>query len=198
MQIEYEATFANVDKDDVRNKLKAVGAELVKPEFMQRRRNFNLPKGNEIEGGWIRIRDEKDKITMTLKVINGDRIHDQKEINLKIDNFNAAEEFLISLGCTIKSYQETKRELWSLDNVEICIDEWPYLEPFVEVEGLSEEDVKKVSEKIGFNYGEALFCGVATLYSKKYNIDYNIVDKEIPKITFEMPNPFLKFVKNEN
>lgn len=79
-----------------------------------------------------------------------------------------------------------------LDDVEITIDEWPFLEPFVEVEGKSEEAVKAVSEKIGFTYNDALFCAVGTLYSKKYNLDEDIINNKTPKIVFEMENPFLR------
>lgn len=196
MQIEYEATFANVDKDDVRNKLKAVGAELVKPEFMQRRRNFNLPKGNEIEGGWLRVRNEGDKITMSLKVVNtNNNIEDQKEICLKIDNFDNAQDFLMAIGCSKKAYQESLRELWNVDGVEVCIDEWPYLEPYVEIEGDSEAAVKAVSEKLGFDYSKALFGAVDQQYEMKYGISKEIINDVIMEITFDGENPFLKHVK---
>ena len=50
MQIEYEATFTNIDKDDIRQRLKKVGAKLSQPEFLQKRAVFYLPKGHEIEG----------------------------------------------------------------------------------------------------------------------------------------------------
>jgi len=106
-------------------------------------------------------------------------------------------EFLERIGCEKKSYQETKREIWELDNVEVCIDEWPFLEPFVEVEGKSEKTVKAVSQKIGFDYSKACFCAVGLIYSKKYNIPVGTIDKEISKIVFNMKNPFLKF-KNKN
>lgn len=36
MQIEYEATFININKDEIRARLKKVGATLVKPEFLQK------------------------------------------------------------------------------------------------------------------------------------------------------------------
>jgi len=78
-----------------------------------------------------------------------------------------------------------------LDNVEITIDEWPFLEPLVEVEGKSEEEVKKVSEKIGFNYKDALFCAVGTIYQMKYNILDDKINKA-EKIVFDMENPFQK------
>ena len=34
-----------------------------------------------------------------------------------------ARELLNTLGCQERAYQETKRELWKLDGVEITIDE---------------------------------------------------------------------------
>lgn len=195
MKIEYEATFANIDKNDVRKRLKRIGAVLKKPEFLQKRITFNLPKGNEIDGGWLRVRDEEDRITMTLKVVNGNKIHNQKETTLKVDNFDEAVKFLEGVGCQKKSYQETKRELWTLDNVEIAIDEWPFLEPYVEVEGNSEMEVREVSEKIGFDYSKALFCCVSTLYSMKYGVPEEFINNKIPEITFESKNPFEKIEK---
>jgi len=191
MQIEYEATFPNVDKDDVREKLKKAGATLVKPEFLQKRKVFHFPRGHEIEGGWIRVRDEGDKITTSIKIVNGDKIEDQKEVCLKVDSFDEAVIYLETLGCKFKSYQETKREIWKLDGVEICIDEWPFLEPFVEVEGESEEKVKRVSEKIGLDYGKAKFCAVGWIYKDKYGISLDEINNKTPKIIFEMENPFV-------
>lgn len=192
MKIEYEATFPNINKDEIRQRLKAAGAILVRPEFLQKRCTFNFPVGHEVAGGWLRVRDEGDKITMTLKVVDGDKIHNQKEITLKVDDFAEAENLLVTMGCRKKSYQETKRELWVLDGVEITIDEWPFLEPCVEVEGQSEEVVKDVSEKIGFDYGQALFCCVTTLYQMKYGTSEEVINNQTPEITFECKNPFEK------
>jgi len=175
----------------VREKLQEAGAKLVKKEFMQKRAVFKLPEGNHINGGWLRVRDEGDRITMSLKVVDGNKIHNQKETMLTVDNFEEAKKFLAGIGCKEKAYQESMRELWELDGVDITIDEWPFLEPFVEVEGQSTEQVMKVSEKIGFNYNQAKFCSVDTLYSEKYNISTNRVNMETPQILFEMINPFI-------
>lgn len=196
MNIEYEATFAKVDKEDVRQRLKKVGAELLRPEFLQKRIALDLPEGNEIKGAWLRVRDESDKITMTLKVIDGQEIHHQKEICLQVDSFKKAESLLTKIGCRKKSFQESKREIWQLDDVEICLDEWPFLEPFVEIEGQTEEAVKQVAAKLGFDYKEAVFDSVDILYSQKYNIPREIICSQVPKITFDMPeNPLLKLQK---
>jgi adenylate cyclase, class 2 len=192
MKIEYEATFPNIDKDKIRERLKKAGAVLVRPEFLQKRVVFNLPEGHEIKGGWLRVRDEQDKVTMSLKIVTNGGIDNQKEICLTVDNFENAEDFLNSIGCRHEGdgYQESKREIWILDEVEICIDEWPFLEPFIEIEGDSESVVQGVSEKLGFNYAKALFCAVDTLYANKYGIDTQFVNKELAAVTFEGKNPF--------
>lgn len=191
MNIEYEATFTNINKEYVRTQLKEAGAVLIRPEFLQKRIPFALPEENENISAWARVRDEGNKITMSLKIIDGEKIENQKEICLEVNDFDDAVEFLRLIGCKPKSYQENKRELWKLDNVEITIDEWPFLEPFVEVEGNSENDVANVSKKIGFDYSKALFCAVGKLYGMKYGIDETNINNA-DKIVFDMENPFLK------
>lgn len=195
MEIEYEATFIDIDKDEYRKKLEQIGAKLVRPEFLQKRVVFHLPSGHDIKGGWLRVRDESDKITMSLKIIDGDKIESQKELCLKINNFDEGIEFLLSIGCKRKAYQETKRELWMLDGVEITIDEWPFLEPYIEIEGESEKKVKSVAEKLGLDYSKAMFCSVAPIYSKKYGISEDVINNNTSDVTFSGENPFLKNIK---
>lgn len=190
MDIEYEATFPNVDKAAVRKMLADGGATLARPEFLQKRTVFLLPAGHEIQGGWARVRDEGNKITMSIKVVDGPNITDQKESYLEVSDYSEAVQFLKLLGCTEKAYQETKRELWKLDEVDITIDEWPFLEPFIEVEGTSEESVKTVAEKIGLAWSNAKFCVVGTLYSEKYGIPEDVINNKTPQIVFDMENPF--------
>jgi adenylate cyclase class 2 len=192
MQIEYEATFINIDKEAMREKLRAIGAKLGKPEFLQKRITFGLPSGHEINGGWLRVRDEGDKITMSLKIVDGEKIENQKEICLKIDDFENAVDFLKSIGCRNKAYQETKRELWLLDGVEITIDEWPFLEPIVEIEAKTEEEVRATSLALEFNYDEALFCSIDTIYNMKYGTPKEVINNEISEISFHIDNPFEK------
>ena len=190
MNIEYEATFTKINKDEVRARLIKAGAELIQKEYLQKRFVFDLPGGHEIKGGWLRVRDEGSKITMSLKIVDGDRIKDQRETQLVVDDLDKAKDFLVNIGCLEKAYQENKREWWCLDEVDITIDEWPFLEPFVEIEGQSEESVKAASGKLRFDYSQARFCSVDTLYSEKYNFSLDKINKEMPRIVFEMNNPF--------
>ncbi len=192
MDIEYEATFLNINKDEMRNRLNKVGAILLRPEYLQKRIPFDLPKEKRLRNKWLRVRDEGDKVTLSLKMNEGDKIENQKELCLKVNNFDDAVKLLELIGCKSKSYQESKRELWKLDNVEITIDEWPFLEPFIEVEGKSEEEVKRVSKKLGFDYSQALFCCVTKLYQMKYGINFEKINSSMKRIVFDMKNPFIK------
>ncbi len=193
--IEYEAKYIDIDKNQIREKLRSLGACLIKQEYIQKRIAFHLPKENQISGAWIRVRDEQDKITMSLKIVNGDSILDQKEICLIVNSFEEAEKFLTAIGCKKKSYQENKRELWKIDDVEIMIDEWPFLEPFVEIEAQdSEEKVKEISTRLDFDYSKALFGATDIIVQKKYGLSLETINN-IPKISFDMENPYLNIDK---
>lgn len=191
MEIEFEATFTDIDLSEFNKKLIGIGAQLIKKRYLQKRVVFNLPKGNEIAGGWLRVRDESGIVTMSLKSVDGDKIHNQKEIFLKIDSFDKATSFLKTIGCEQKAYQENYRELWKIGDVEITIDEWPFLEPYVEIEGNSEDDIHEVANKLGLDYSKAVFGAVDVLYAKKYNISNDRINNHTPKIVFDMENPFI-------
>jgi adenylate cyclase class 2 len=194
MKIEYEATFQDIEKDAFRNQLKDSGAKLVRPEFMQKRMVFDLPPGKETKGGFVRVRDEGDKVTLTLKIVDGNKISDQKETMVTVDDFDSTGSLMSGIGCIPRSHEESKRELWSLDGADITIDEWPFLGTIAEVEGVSEEIVKTVSEKLGFEWKAAKFCSIGTLYVEKYGFGPMDISKKTGKVTeltFEGENPFI-------
>ncbi len=194
MKIEYEATFVEIEKEESREKLKKAGAELLRPEFLQKRDVFDMPPGKEIPGGFLRVRNEGDKITLTLKIIDGQKISDQRETEITVSDFEATSSILRDIGCVQMSYEESKRELWNLDDVAVTIDTWPHLGSIVEVEGKSEAEVKTVSEKLGFNWKDAKFCSIGTLYKEKFGLGpINLFKKtgQMTQLTFDKKNPFI-------
>ena len=193
MKIEYEAAFANINKDEIRARLKKAGAKIIYPEFLMKRYVWHFPKGHEVKGSWVRVREEADKITLSVKMIsNNKKIEDQKETCITVNNFEDAKEIISTIGCQEMAYQESKRELWKINDVEITIDEWPFLEPFVEIEGPSEQAVKDVSKKLNFDYSKAIFGSVDFQYAAKYGIAITQINTKTPRILFDMKNPFIK------
>lgn len=191
MDIEYEATFLQTNKEEMQAKLKSIKATLIKPETLMKREVFLLPKGHEIPHGWLRVRDEGDCITMSFKITDNGAIESQKEICLKVDNFEKATDFLKQIGCQTKAFQENKREIWQKNGVEICLDEWPFLEPYTEIEGPDEESVKGIAKELEFDYAKALFCSVGKIYSLKYGLSEDIINNYTSEIVFGKNNPFL-------
>lgn len=193
METEFEAKFLDINKDAMRTKLTEAGAVLVRPEFMQRRVTLGLPSEEGVGHTWLRVRDEGDKITMSIKSMTDDTgISRQKELTLVVDNFDIAVDLLYLLDCKKQGYWETRRELWRYRDTEITIDTWPFLPPFVEIEGRSEEAVRAASKELGFDYTKALFSGVGKVYFLRYGVTLEQVYTKTRDITFEMENPFIK------
>ncbi len=185
MNNEIEASFLDIDKDSYRAKLEAAGAECIKPEIMMRRTVFDSGPHS-----FARVRDEGDKIVMTYKNFEDeDSIMGAKEVNLIVNNYDDAVKFIAGCGLEQKAVQETYRETWVLDGVEITIDTWPWIPTYTEIEGPSEEAVWSVAERLGLKKEDAMFGAVDKIYNHYYGVDMDIVDFETPIINFEIDPP---------
>lgn len=186
MDTEIEAQFLDIDKENLRTKLKEVGAKLVKPEVLMRRIVFDLGPHE-----FARVRDEGGgKIVMTYKNVADDKsILGTKEVNVLADDYENAILLLKSCGLKPKAEQESYRETWTLDEVEICIDTWPWLPTFAEVEGPSEKAVWDTAQKLGLSRDKAKFGSVDTTYQHYYGVEPDIVNRHTPKILFETEPP---------
>lgn len=177
MQIEFEAKFIKIDKDDIRAQLKKLGAVLVFAEKKYRR--VTLETG--VKSKWIRIRDEGDKVTVTLKHIKDPKsITGTEEILMEVDDFDNAIKLFENLGYEIGSYQENLREKWQLGDITFDIDTWPQIDPWLEIESTSENKVKEAAKLLGFDMKNAYFGSADIVYREVYGIE--ILDME--KLTF--------------
>ena len=189
MKNEIEATFYDIDKNEIRVKLKELGAKLIYPEFLMRRVVYDTG-----ENSFARVSQEGNGDVMTYKSYDDDtQIMGCKDVNIRVDNYDEANLFMRGIGMKEKANQDSYRELWELDGVEITIDTWPWIPTYIEVEGPSEEDVWKVSGKLGFGKEEAHFGSVDRVYEYYHGVDMDIVDDETPVINFEIEPP--KWVK---
>lgn len=178
IQPEIEATFINIDKDQLRAQLKELGATLLQPETLMRRTIFNID-----DHSFVRVRDEGNRITMSYKRLDKLSLSGMKEIYLDVNNYDDAINFVKVCGLKSKAIQETLREEWELDGVELDIDTWPWLPTFVEIEGPSEAAVKSVAEKLGLEMADALYGSV----DEVYKIYYDVTNQDInycPEIKF--------------
>ncbi|MDQ3093808.1 MAG: CYTH domain-containing protein [bacterium] len=154
--------------DDVRRKLTDCGAKLVNPIRLMRRVIIDNEYTRTGKDSYLRIRDEGDKSTMTYKQFDSLEFGGAKEIEVTVSDYEKTVEIFRQIGLGPKTFQETRRETWRLDNCEIVLDEWPWLDPYIEIEGESAAKVKACAEKLGFDWNNAVFGDVMAAYRVQY------------------------------
>lgn len=167
MKTEFEAKFANVDMSFIRKQLKKIGAKQTQKMRTMRRAIIDNSEMKQ-KNAFLRVRDEGNKITLTYKQFNDLSVDGAKEYEIVVSDFQATIELLKSAGLPYRSFQESKRETWKLGDAEIVLDEWPWLNPYVEIEGNSEAHVREISEQLGFDWENALFGDVMAAYRVQY------------------------------
>jgi adenylate cyclase class 2 len=191
MKTEYEAKFTGIDIEAVRAQRKSAGATLEKPMRLMRRVTIDTPE-LKTKDAFVRVRDEGDRVTITYKQFAALSVDGAQEYEIIVSDFNEAVALLAAAGLPHGSFQESKRETWMLDGAEVVIDEWPWLQPYIEVEGESVEHVKEVSAKLGFNWNDAVFGDVMAAYRQEYS---HLTEQDtvgnIPEVRFGDPLPNL-------
>lgn len=186
MKNEIEATFLSIDKDSMRAKLKDAGFEFKTPEYMMRRKTFDFSHIAPGKNKWGRVRQESNKVTMTVKEVRDSGINDTYEVELIVNDFDAAASFFEACNIPAKAFQENMREIWKRDEVEVTIDTWPGLNPFVEIEGVNEKTVREISKELGFDFEKAVFGSIDLVYEKELSIPAETIIR-LPEITFANP-----------
>ncbi|NCU30590.1 CYTH domain-containing protein [Candidatus Saccharibacteria bacterium] len=189
MNTEIEAKFYGVNHDDIRAILTGLGAICEKPMRTMRRYTFDNP-AMKAKGGWIRVRDEGDKVTTAYKQIDKLSLDGMKEIELEVSDFDNMVDIYRALELEGGSYQESKRETCKLGDVEIVLDEWPWLQPLIEVEGPSELRVAEVAEQLGFDMNSAMHGDITVVYKIQYPfLGDSFCTGDLPFVRFNDPIP---------
>lgn len=186
---EIEAKFLNIDKQAFEEKLVLLGAVKV-GDYEYRRKIFELPNGGLGKGAFIRLRDDGTKVTFTYKQrfgITSDSLRDggMNEIETTIGDFETGTQILLAMGLEEVIYKENRRTRYILDGVELDIDSWPLIPPYLEVEGKSWEEVEAVSKKLGLDWSDHVRGMNSEIY-ETYGIDeqsYSVFtfDRQIKK-----------------
>ncbi len=173
---EIEVKFLDINKKEVEEKLKKLGAEFV-GVFNYRIKPYDFPGFplSKEKNAWIRLRDEGTKITLAYKErlgVGDNPMKDKgmKEIEVEVSDFDRTSQLLEAIGLIPKTYQERHRTRYSLDGVDCDIDEWPVIPPYIELEGDSMEELEKVSSKLGFSWEEHVVTSAHQVL-QKHNID---------------------------
>jgi adenylate cyclase class 2 len=188
MKQEIEKLYWDINVDELKSRLKEVGAKMIKPEYLQKRVVFNF--GNTDRGyEWLRLREEGDITKLTYKITKKGEY--AKEVETKVGNFESTRKILKLLNIKETSYQENKREIYDINNVEVTIDTWPFLNPVCEIEAETEEDLFEVEKLLDLNIEKSISQNINSIYKMIYGkyIEELEPDEQM-NITFQSKNPF--------
>ncbi len=163
MNIEYEVKILDINVDEIREKLKEIGAEYLW-EKMQKRYVYDFNPVNPNK--WIRLRQKWDKVELTIKEIIDDTITWTREIETSVGDFEVANSMLEELWYKAKAYQENKRISYKLDWVEIELDFWPKIPVYMEIEWKNEKEVEKIVNKLWYKISDTTSINTTKVYEK--------------------------------
>ena len=197
MPKEYEAKFLNIDVEAIKKILRKQGAKKIHDPIKYSRYIFKRCEEKGDKPGFVRIRDEGNKVTMTTKVFENSKFPQEHEVVIG-DTFEKGVEFLKSIGIDEKSYQETIREKWTHPLAhEITFDIVPGLPVYMEVDCTDESKLNKLIELLKLDKQNMQYGSYDKTFTEYYGIPSDTIIHKTPKLTFEYAKRELKPRKNQ-
>lgn len=161
MPKEFETKVLEIDVEEIKGKLKELGAKEEEERFFRRLVFDNMSAPSAPESRWIRLRTDGKKTTLTHKHRKGFEIDGTDEIEVEVEDFDKTAEILSTISFKNKLYQESKRILFRFEDIEFSFDTWPGIPTYLEIEASSKERVKEGLRMLGLEGKE---FGNVTVY----------------------------------
>ena len=117
---------------------------------------------------WLRLRQDGNKVEITMKYIYNTaanyNIDDVKEIEINTDDFEVANKLIEEMGYYRKKTLEKKRDSYSFKNMDIEIDEWPLLAPYIEIEGKNVDEIYELANLLGYTKEQTRIMNAEDVY----------------------------------
>ena len=141
MNKELEVKILDIDEKEIDKKLLDLGAK--KEEKFFKIYSYKIDSDKDDYEEHIRLRDEGNKITLTYKKKENNKIDGTEEIEFEVSSFEEASKFLSKFKFNGIYYQERKRIDYILKEIVFSIDFWPKIPAFLEIESNSIDNVNK-------------------------------------------------------
>jgi adenylate cyclase class 2 len=164
---EIESKFYVHNLAAIETRLKTLGAACRVPRGFEYNLRYDNAEGSlSAERKVLRLR-QFDDVRLTFKGPgeNIDGALARTEIELIINDFETAKEFLAGLGYEITMIYEKYRAMFELDGALITLDELPYGR-FVEIEAESPEDIRTLARKLGLKPKTAIPASYQGLFEQ--------------------------------
>lgn len=193
MTTEIEVKFLNSDHDDMRAKLRGIEAVCTKPMRLMRRAIIDYSDRrlqNGASNSFVRVRDEGDVTTLTFKQFDALSVDGAKEITTTVDSFVNTIKIFEAAGLEALSMQESMRETWEFRGCEIVLDVWPWLNPYIEIEGPDISTLQHLALLLNLDWNDAVFGDVMVAYRAQYpHLQEHQTVGSLPEVKFNTEPP---------
>lgn len=167
---EIECRFLEIDKDVLIKKLLSFGATDEGETMLEETIIYDPELKWREQGRFVRLRKIGDKTKLTYKEHREHTVDGTYEIEFGIDDFKKAELMFEKIGLLPYRHQQKKRHSLHLNGVTFDIDTWPRMPAYVELEGESEQALKKAAALLDLDWKDAEFHNASWVIENKYNI----------------------------
>jgi len=163
---EYETKILDINVAEIEEKLHKLWAALLEDEVLMKRRVFDTQSHSGNTGKRFRLRQKGDKTTLTYKERNSLEVWSTLELETKVGDFDVMTEMLQKLERSTMVYQENKRKVYVLNEVEYCFDTRPFVPTYLEIESSSKEKVEEALKLIWLEGQDVGDMGMIEIYAK--------------------------------
>lgn len=168
---EIEVRFLEVDQSTLSKRLLELGAKDLGEDFLREIIFYHPDKEyDDNHRRFVRIRSMNKETVLTYKHHYEDSASGTVEIEFKIEDPKSAEAFMKELGWYQARVQEKERHSFQLGETTVDFDSWPKVPTYVELEGPSEQALKKTAQKLGLDWNKVIFERPTAVLKKYYNI----------------------------
>lgn len=166
MQQEFETKVLDINVAEIEQKLESIWAKITEDTTLMKRWVFDIQSHSDGKGKRFRLRQKWEKTTLTYKERWGNDIWSTQELEVKVSDFETMAKILQKLPWETTAYQENKRKVYMLDDIEFCIDSRPKIPTYLEIESTDIEKVKKWLEILWLTGKDEGDIGVIETYAK--------------------------------
>lgn len=167
---ELEVKLYLADLPAFKQRLENSGGQLLEERLHEINLRFDLPDGELTRTAQVLRLRQDTSARMTYKgpgeTIAG--VHARREIEFTVVDFESAQALLEILGYQVSLMYEKYRTTYSLEGVQVTLDEMPYGN-FTEIEGSDTSAIHRVTERLGLSWDARILESYTSLFDHLQN-----------------------------
>ena len=173
-KIEKEAKFYIRDLKIIEQYIEDLGGVVIQPRVLESNLRFDThEKGLSASYKVLRLRqDTRARLTYKGPADPNSEVSARLEYEVEISDLATGKHILEALGFEVITIYEKYRTSYSLDNIEISLDEMPFGK-FMEIEGADAQHIRQMADKLNLKWENRLslsYLGIFTQVKERLGL----------------------------